>query len=220
MKFFPSRKHIHAHPKVPRDATDVQILAALREANPGALEVLFDQHARHVRAFVAQMLSRDQEREDVFQEVFLRAWQLGHSCRGTSSLRTWLLGIAVNVVREHLHRKKRKGWLTYADPPETVACDVDFDARSAVRSLYEFMNRLPLDERIPFGVRKLAGLDLMQTAQLCNMSMATLRRRLANAELRFESWRRERPALDNWLKEEVYEGRQRDESLGKAAERG
>ena len=51
--------------------------------------------------------------------------------------------------------------------PDAAAGETDWDARAAVRSFYAFLDGMPADERIPFALRKLAGLGLEETAAAC-----------------------------------------------------
>jgi RNA polymerase sigma-70 factor (ECF subfamily) len=179
------------------------LIDRLRQRDPDAVAELFDGHARQVRSLLARVLGPDQDLEDLFQEVFTRVLTRGPSLNGQSAPRAWLYGIAVNVAREEITRRRRRRWLrlpgTLPDPP---AHDANWDARAAVRSFYTFLDELPASDRIPFAIRKLAGLGLEETASASGLSVSTLRRRLASADERFAAWLAARPALARWLGED------------------
>jgi RNA polymerase sigma-70 factor (ECF subfamily) len=184
-------------------ADDRALIARLRRRDPTALAELFDGHARQVRSLLARILGPDQELEDLFQEVFVRALARGPSLSGHSAPRAWLYGIAVHVAREQITRRRRRRWLRLPGRlPDAPAGETDWDARAAVRSFYAFLDGMPADERITFALRKLAGLGLEETAAAAGLSFSTLRRRLSRAEVRFDDWLTRRPALARWLGDE------------------
>jgi RNA polymerase sigma-70 factor (ECF subfamily) len=185
------------------DDADRALTDRLRRREPAAVAALFDEHARQVRSLLARILGPDQDLEDLFQEVFARVLARGPTLSGQSTPRAWLYGIAVHVAREELTRRRRRRWLRLPGRlPEAPARDANWDARAAVRSFYGFMDDMPPPERIPFALRKLAGLGLEETAAVSGLSLSTLRRRLARADERFTVWLSARPALARWLGEE------------------
>jgi len=78
----------------------------LRQDRKATAEFLF-LHADPVYTCVPnRLIPRTDLVQDVFQDVFLAAWQGLAGFRGTSSLRSWLLGIARHKV-ENYYRLKR-----------------------------------------------------------------------------------------------------------------
>lgn len=189
-------------PPQPAPGDDEALYARLCRREPQAAAALFDRHAVEVRALLARILGADGELEDLFQEVFVRAIDRALTLRDPSMLRTWLLGIAVRVAHECITRRRRRWWLRLPGTlPDVPTDEADLDARAAVRTLYAFLDRLPAGERIPFALRKLAGLRLEDVAAVCDLPLSTLRRRLRRAEERFAAWLDGRPALARWMSE-------------------
>jgi RNA polymerase sigma-70 factor (ECF subfamily) len=58
---------------------------------------------------------------------------------------------------------------------------------------------LPADERIPFALRFIDGMELTEVARACTVSLATIKRRLSRAEQRFTAFAALEPALAEWL---------------------
>ena len=106
------------------------------------------------------------------------------------------------TARKAIRRRRRKRWLTFfADVPEPAAGApwAGPELQEAARCVYRILERIPVDERIPFSLRMLEDLDLEATARACGMSLATVRRRLVRAERRFFKLARQYEALAPWL---------------------
>jgi RNA polymerase sigma-70 factor (ECF subfamily) len=69
-----------------------------------AFDHLVDQNRHRVYRLVRTLTARDNDAEDLVQEVFLRAYRGIGSFRGGSAFQSWLYRITVNVVRTHLTR--------------------------------------------------------------------------------------------------------------------
>ena len=58
--------------------------------------------------------------------------------------------------------------------------------RAPVDELYDALSRVPADLRIPWVLHRVEHLSLPETAQACEVSLATVKRRIAEAEERLE----------------------------------
>lgn len=68
--------------------------------------VLFRAHQREVFVFFLRSVGDSHVAEDLAQETFARAFQAAWRFRGESSLRTWLFGVARNVLHKHFNRMR------------------------------------------------------------------------------------------------------------------
>lgn len=88
---------------------DSTLVAAVLRRDRKATAELLSLHADPVYTYVRnRLIPRTDLVEDVFQEVFLAAWQGLAGFRGTSSLRSWLLGIARHKVEDYYRMKLRE----------------------------------------------------------------------------------------------------------------
>lgn len=183
---------------------DERIVSGLLGGEPWAAAALFDRHGKHVRRVLTRVLgATDRDAEELVQEVFARAWEGIERLSGPAALGAWLTNIAVFTAREEIRRRRRRRWLSFfAEVPEVEAAWADADIREAARSVYRILDRLPADERIPFALRALEGMELTELAAACETSVATVRRRLARAEARFFKLARNYECLLPWLEEE------------------
>jgi RNA polymerase sigma factor (sigma-70 family) len=65
---------------------------------------LFDQHRDRLYRFVLRHIGHATDAEDLAQQAFVEAARTYAQFRGESQLSTWLYGIAMNLVRNHLSR--------------------------------------------------------------------------------------------------------------------
>jgi RNA polymerase sigma-70 factor (ECF subfamily) len=75
----------------------------LQSRDPHEFDLLVAREGTKIQRLVGR-LAGWHEREDLAQEVFVRAWQSIHRFRGQSDVGTWLSAIAVNVCRNHRRR--------------------------------------------------------------------------------------------------------------------
>ncbi len=85
---------------------DLQLLVQWRDGQSSAGETLFANHFDALKRFFRNKVSS--EIEDLMQKTFLVCVETKEQVRGDSSFRTYLLGVANNVLRNHLRSKRRK----------------------------------------------------------------------------------------------------------------
>lgn len=64
-------------------------------------------HVERIRNLIFQLVLRQDEAEELTQEVFVKVLRNLNGFRGESAVATWLHRIAVNVVREAQRRERR-----------------------------------------------------------------------------------------------------------------
>lgn len=146
----------------------------------------------------------DDDIPDLLQEVFIRALKEIGSLRDFRSLGSWLCGIAVFVARAQIRARTRRRYLWIFSPEQTRSQHADppsSDARRALREIYAVLDEMPVNHRMAFVLRYIQGMSLVEAAEACGTSLATVKRWLARAEKRFVETISERPALAQWLKD-------------------
>jgi RNA polymerase sigma-70 factor (ECF subfamily) len=85
----------------------------LGRGDRAAFAELLQQHQPAIYGYLLARLAVPVDAEDLCQEVFLRCYQGREKLPQTDSLRAWLLGIARNVLREHIRivqRRREVAW--------------------------------------------------------------------------------------------------------------
>ena len=89
------------------ELSDRALVSAVAEGDQAALGALYDRFAGDVFRFLAR-LARGADIDDLVQMTFLEAHRSAPRFRGDSAVKTWLFGIAANLVRNHFRGEQRK----------------------------------------------------------------------------------------------------------------
>src|SRR5262249_53978009 len=125
-----------------------------------------------------------------------------HRLHDPSALKAWLTSVTVHLARGHIRKKTRRRWLRFVAPhelPEAFAATADGELRDATHRLQRVLDTLPEDERMAFALRFIDDMELKDVAQACDVSLATIKRRLDRAEEAFVARARKDVILSVWL---------------------
>ena len=182
-------------------AADEDLARRAVRRDPDAWSAIFEAHYRPVFAFVRYRLRGADEAEDiasqVFEIAFARADRFDY--RGVP-IESWLIGIARNLVRDHvkklgrhgrqeeLHEEQLMETATLAQPDSTAAVDLRQDIAAAMGALTE-------DQQVVLSLRFVLDKPVAETAVLMSRSedavknlqrraLAAMQRALARADFR------------------------------------
>ncbi len=88
---------------------DPDLLAAWQAGDVTAGNELFQRHFSTVHRYFANKVGSERDVEDLIQRTFLACVESREKFSGASAFRTWLLGIAHNMLCDHYRRGQRKG---------------------------------------------------------------------------------------------------------------
>jgi RNA polymerase sigma-70 factor, ECF subfamily len=171
-----------------REEDDATIAAAVVAGEPGAAGQMWDRYAALVRRVLRRMLG-PVDVEDAIQDAFLRLFRDLGTLRDLSALRSFLIGITLHVAKSELRRRRARRWLLLSDDvvlaePRAIAEDERHEPRAAVRRLYEVLDRVSVERRTVFVLRFVEGLELAELSAVLDCSLATTKRRVADAAQR------------------------------------
>lgn len=184
-----------------REDDVVALVRGLRDGLPWAERALLADHTAHVRRVLARILGPTAELDDLVQEVFIRVLDKIADLREPAAFRGFLTSVAVFVSREALRKRRRRSWLTFFAPedlPEPVIAK-EGEPLEALKAVYVILETLGEDLRIPFALRFIEGMALLDVAAATGCSLATAKRRLSDAEAVFRARAAAQPALAPWL---------------------
>jgi RNA polymerase sigma-70 factor, ECF subfamily len=189
-------------PKAAFLGDDAALVEAFRRGERGARAALYDRHAAHVRRVLYRILGFHPDLADLHHDVFVRALRSLPKLADPAALRSWLTSIAVHVAHSAITRGRRRRWAWFLAGDEVAEVDsgsAPGEVLDALHATYVVLGALPADERVAFALRFIDGMELTEVAAACGVSLATIKRRLARAEARFEAEARKHPVLEPWL---------------------
>ncbi len=153
----------------PSDAEALARRAVQRDA--AAWEQVFELHYRSVFAFVRFRLRSAEEAEDIASQVFEVAYARADrfDYRGVP-IEGWLIGIARNLVRDHIKKLGRRGIDDEFDDSLELSEPDQADAIGLRRDLLDAMRELTGDQREVIELRFLLDKSVLETAELMNRS--------------------------------------------------
>jgi RNA polymerase sigma-70 factor (ECF subfamily) len=139
---------------------------------PAAFTEFYRAHVDEVTRFVARRVADPQLAADLTAEVFLAAIEAAARYRGSAGgPRTWLYGIARNVIAAEFRRaaREQRAESLVAGRRLLDADDVDrltdqIDALRQVRELHEVLRALPEGERAVLELVSVDGLTVAEAA--------------------------------------------------------
>jgi RNA polymerase sigma-70 factor (ECF subfamily) len=146
-----------------------------------AFAALYRRHARYLAGVAFRLLGDSGELDDVVQEAFVIALRSLGKLKDANRVRAWLVTILVRRVQRRLRSRTRQRWLgrelllvspTASDP----------HVSREVSELYRALERLPVDLRVPWTLTRVEGGRMDEVAEWCDISVATLKRRLNRAD--------------------------------------
>jgi RNA polymerase sigma-70 factor (ECF subfamily) len=97
----------------------------MRRADEALVRALFEEHGRAMLAYATRLTGDRPAAEDVVQEALIRAWRNADSLvNGRGSVRSWLLTIVRNLVRDQI-RARRARPTEVEETPDAVPLEPD-----------------------------------------------------------------------------------------------
>lgn len=163
--------------------------SAVNLADFDAVVQLYEPIFRYVMACL-----RDRDAaETLTQDCFMKAYRAREQFRGDASVKTWLMRIAVNLVRDHLSNARLKFWRrtqrSCVDPsvaegwladrrssPEAMAL-----AKQKVAAIWSAVTDLPQGQRTVFLLRFVEDMDILEIAAATGLKEGTVKIHLFRA---------------------------------------
>ena len=169
----------------PSDA-ETELLGRLLRAERAALGEVYDAHHAAVRAFARRLVGEAAAAEDLVHEVFVALPRAARNFRGQSSLRTFLISIAVNHARHHVRAASRRRSafdrlerepLAGAPNPEHAA-----ERKRLAEALTRALDALPIEQRVAFVLCEVEERTSVDAARIVGVPEGTMRTRLFHAK--------------------------------------
>ena len=167
--------------------------AANRDAVIADFDALVSLYRPKVFRFIFASLRDREAAENLTQDSFIRAYKARHQFRGDSSISSWLLQIAVNLVRDHASNSRLKFWrhilrsdVELSDAREWVpdgqtSPEAMAMAKERVAAVWSATSKLPERQRTVFLLRFVEDMDLLEIATVTGLKEGTVKAHLFRA---------------------------------------
>ena len=91
-----------------RDATDKELLWAMRDGDEAALDELIERKTQPLISTVYRMLNDEEEARDIVQVTFFRLWEHRDRFDDRWSPNTWIYRIATNLAIDQLRSRRSR----------------------------------------------------------------------------------------------------------------
>jgi RNA polymerase sigma-70 factor (ECF subfamily) len=144
-------------------------------------------HRPRIFRFILASLRDRETAENLTQDCFIRAYQARSQFRGTSSIATWFMQIAANLVRDHESSSRLKFWRRSLHAGADVADignlipDAAAVIQEQVQAIWTAAASLPGRQRTVFLLRFVEDMELLEIAEVTGMKEGTVKTHLFRA---------------------------------------
>jgi RNA polymerase sigma-70 factor (ECF subfamily) len=192
-----------------KGATDAELGEALVAGDSTANAAAFVRFFPVVYGIARRIIGPFGEVEDAVQEVFVRFFGSVRRLRAPDALRAYVITLASRTLSHERRRRRKK--MREAPDGESMdaragAVDVNAETKNAWLRLERLLDRLQPRERRTFLLHHVEGMNAAEIALALGVSVPTVRRSLAHARERIDTWAQRdaflaeyqmlRPALD------------------------
>jgi RNA polymerase sigma-70 factor (ECF subfamily) len=165
-----------------------ELVQRARQGDRWAEEALYRRHVGSLTGVVTRLLASRQDAEDVVQDTFVTAFEKIGQLREPEAFGAWLLQIGVRHVSARFRKRALLRILGVSTAPDALLGQLASpatppDVRAELALLDGALQQLPARARIPWMLRHVEERDLAEVARLCQCSLATVKRRIASAEI-------------------------------------
>ncbi|MES2644130.1 MAG: RNA polymerase sigma factor [Myxococcota bacterium] len=164
----------------------LDLVVRLRVGERSALAEAYDRHHETVRGFARKLLGDADAAEDLVHDAFLALPGAVARFEGRSSLRTFLLGIAVRLCHKHIRAATRLRSARDRIARREVAAEVPLPSAAGQRAeladaLARALDTLAVDQRVAFTLCVLDERTSREAAAILGVNEVTVRTRLTRA---------------------------------------
>ncbi len=150
-------------------------------------------HWQRIYRFVLASVRDADAAQTLTQDCFMRAYSKRGAFRGQASVKTWLMKIAVNLVRDFGRNRRLQFWkrlnasgVNPGDvsdhlPDATISLEDRALLNEQVQMIWQASRRLPERQRTVFLLRFVEDMDLLEIAAATGMKEGTVKIHLFRA---------------------------------------
>lgn len=174
---------------------DYEVVKRAQSGDPAAFNELVLAYRKRILGTVFRLIGRQEDVEDVGQEVFLRLYYSLDQLRTAEVFEPWLYRLTVNAAYDYLRKQRRQPEARMADLSEeqVMAADAAVSGRQAleekqktqIRELVAvLLGQVSEEDRILLTLKEVQGLSLKELEAIYKVNENALKVRLFRARQR------------------------------------
>jgi len=182
--------------------SDEELILEVQAGRKQAYDVLVTRYRDRLYNFILRMVKEPELAEELAQDTFVRAYVNADKYRTIARFSTWLYTIGLNLVRNHMRRKKRSpirriplvgkqdGEKVEMELPDQGDLpDREVRKRELRERVSDIVEMIPEHYREPFLLREYAELSYEEIAATTGLKIGTVRSRINRARSHFrDQW--------------------------------
>lgn len=171
-----------------RGEVDRELVDRLRAGDRRAVEEVYVAHHEAIRRFAQRLVGDEAGAEDIVHEAFLALPRAIRGFRGEGTLRSFLIGVAINHSRRHIrsaiNRRRATERLTARAQlaPSSVDGTDEIVRRRLAAALVIALDQLPIDQRVVFVLCEVEQRTSIEVSAIVGAPEGTVRTRLFHAK--------------------------------------
>ena len=175
-------------------AAERELVRQAQKGDVAAYEELARKHQQRIFAVASGVLRRNEDLEDIAQQVLLKVYVSLKRFDLRSSFSTWLYKVTVNECLDYLRKKKVRKLVYEADMTEEQAeklniledageaKPIDDSRRLELRQLVDgLLAHLPEEEQLMLVLKEVEGLTVEEIGEVLDMNVNTVKVRMFRA---------------------------------------
>jgi len=168
---------------------DTLLIERARGGDHEAFAEIVRKYQSTVATVVIGMLGKNDDAEDVGQNVFIRFYNALNDYRGEASLSTYLTRIAINLSINEIKRQQRKNLLFFRFTKDADGKDREFASGENAENSFEIselvnkaLGQLEPKFRAVVVLRMMQGYTTDETSKILKLPLGTVLSRLSRAQ--------------------------------------
>jgi RNA polymerase sigma factor (sigma-70 family) len=153
------------------------------------LEELANNHGKRLYYFVLHRVRNHEVAQDLVQSTYIQAIESESNFLGHSKPETWLMGIALNLVRTHVYRQKRFGMAALDDVEDwndlvqdsQQNLEKDIEKRDQIDKINLAFIKMPIEMAKTAKLVLVDNLPYQTVADIQDIPIGTVRSRISRA---------------------------------------
>ncbi|MFP4228280.1 MAG: RNA polymerase sigma factor [Salinivenus sp.] len=186
------------------ERTERELVEQVLDGDRAAFLAFIERYERLVKHVVFRMVDDERDREELCQDVFVRAYRYLDGFRFESKLSTWLARIARNTCLNHLEKKEMPLYADHAPAPDGEAPDAraalnrvedpnaDTEQPTEDREQRDVVRRglaaLPEHYRTALTLYHLEGMSVSQISDIMDNPEGTVKSHLYRGRKKLKDW--------------------------------